>query len=644
MDSGIFQPARFGFVIGAVVFLLVGATWQGGYFQRHELGVYDHFIRWRSDPRASDPRLLLILQSEEDIDQLDYPLRDKVLAALLERIESGNPAAIGVDLYRDLPEPRDRSGSAVLDQVLQRYPNIICIFKFGTEDHPFQVPPPRVLMQDETRYGFNDFPYDFKTVRRGFISLPSTNRYDSFAWKLAQLYLGRLQVYPAAEGNDIRLGKAIIRRFHSSDGGYVDVKDTGYQFFLDFRGPLNFETETLSIQDVRELDQPGVFKDKIVLIGSSAETANDSVTTPMKSQEPGVFLHAQIINQLLRAALNGDPPPSAFGWAKWPWMALWGFCGVISGLSLRSSIVSILSFVLPLGLIVLLAWLFFLGGYWVPVVGPAALFFLTVVAVKFYAARHEGQQRTNLMKLFSQHVSPEIVSEIWTQRDLFLRGGRPSAQRMVVTVLFTDLKDYSTISEKMSPNDLIAWVNECQGALARQVHGNSGLVNCYMGDGMMAIFGIPTARTNETEMRCDAINAVQCALSMAAEIRQMNARWREQGRPLASLRVGIFTGEVMYGVLGSDDHLAYSVIGDTVNTASRLESVDKEDAFAGAGVDARILIGELTYRYIKDRFPALPVGKIGLKGKRETTAIYKVIDHPNAAGSAPVTDFPAEQA
>ncbi len=123
-----------------------------------------------------------------------------------------------------------------------------------------------------------------------------------------------------------------------------------------------------------------------------------------------------------------------------------------------------------------------------------------------------------------------------------------------------------------------------------------------MGDGMMAVFGAPIPRKTEAEMASDALNAVQSAVGMAGEIRQMNAAWQAQGKPLAGLRVGIFTGEAMGGDLGSNDYLEYSVIGDTVNTASRLESVDKEGAMTGGEEECRILIGALTYRYIKDKF------------------------------------------
>jgi len=623
IDPGMLRSARTGLLIGAGVFLLIGLIWQLGLFQEPEFWVYDHFVQWHSNPAAADSRISLVLLTEKDIDKLDYPLRDKVLSEILEKIEGGGPVAIGLDLYRDLPEPRDGSENTILNQTLLRHPNIISIFLFGTEEKPFLIPPPSVLVPDASRYGFNDFP-DNKTIRRAFLYMPNSCTFPSLSCVLAQLYLANQNIQPAMDGTDIRLGKTTIRRFRGNDGGYVNAMDGGYQFLQDYGGTQNFKT--LSISEVRALVDPSVFKDKIVLIGVGADSSNDTFTTPLRDREPGVMVHAQIVNQLLRAAIDGDRPTTGLSQrVEWIWMLAWCLVGIVAGFFVRSHILFTLSVGLTLGLIVLSAWLLFRNGYWILVFGPAVVFLLTAMLVKAYAVTHEKQQRDNLMKLFSQHVSPEIAEEIWTHRNLFLQGDRPAAQKLVVTVLFTDLKNYSTISEKMSPQELIAWVNECQSALGRHVGRNGGIINCYMGDGMMAVFGIPVARTTDTDRSRDAVNAVQAALGMVAEIRQMNARWEAEGRPLAGLRVGIFTGDAMAGILGGD-HLAYSVIGDTVNTASRLESVDKEGTMTGGSADCRILIGALTYRYIKERFQADYLGPFPLKGKTETIEVYKVLD------------------
>lgn len=633
--SGILRPARIAFLIGLGVFVLGGILWRFGLFQESELWVYDQFVRWHSNLKATDSRIMLVLLKEKDIDKLDYPLRDSVLSEVLEKIEGGGAAVIGLDFFRDLPEPRKGTELDILNKTLLRYPNIIGIFLFGKEDDPFGgIPPPPVLKDDPSRYGFNNF-LDVKVIRRGFVLWPldpnyKGNPYQSFSFLLAETYLVNRNIPISQEGADIRLGKTVIPTLKSNDGGYVNDEPEGYAYMLDFRGPQTFDT--LSISDVLQLKDTAIFKDKIVLIGIEAGSSNDTFTTPLLPPSaidklPGVLIHAQTVNQLLRMAIDGDKPTASFSrGVGWFWIAFWCLVGVGVGFFVRSHILFALAIALGLALIVLAGWLFYVNGYWILVFCPAVVFLATAMLVKAYAAAHEEQQRENLMKLFSQHVSPEIAEEMWAHRETFLQGGRPAAQKLMVTVLFTDLKNYSTISEKMTPAELIAWVNECQGALAQHVGKNGGIVNCYMGDGMMAVFGIPIPRKNEIEIGSDAINAVTCALSMADEIKQMNVRWKAEGKPLAGLRVGIYTGEAMAGVLGSDDHLAYSVIGDTVNTASRLESVDKEGTMTRANEECRILIGALTYHYIKDRFHARQVGTVNLKGKAETTEVYNVLD------------------
>jgi len=630
--SGLLRPARTAFLIGLGVFVLAGIIWRFGLFQDPELWVYDHFVRWNSSADVKDSRFVLVLQDEKDIENLDYPLRDQVLSDLLEKIESGGPCVIGLDLYRDLPEPRKGTDSPTLAKTFLKYPNIVPIFLYNTDDpdHPFDIPPPPAVANDPSRLSQNNLLYDHKTVRRALLLLPFDKKYmpyPSFAFVLAEYYLASQNVAIAQSGDDLVIGKTTFHRFMGNEGGYVNSEHGGIQFLQDFRGPREQNYQHLSVSDTLKLSNTSIFSGKIVLIGASEDSSNDVEDTPIGSRVPGVVIHAQIANQILRAALNGERPVQGVSEStQWPWLAFWCFAGVVSGFFVRSHVIFGVAIAVALTVLVLLAFLLFLHGWWISVFGPAVGFLVTSTLVKAYAATHEEEQRQNLMKLFSQHVSPEIAEEMWTHRETFLQGGRPAAQKLMVTVLFTDLKNYSTISEKMTPAELIAWVNECQGALAQHVGKNGGIVNCYMGDGMMAVFGIPVPRKNETEMARDAINAVTCALSMGEEIKQMNARWRAEGKPLAGLRVGIYTGEAMAGVLGSDDHLAYSVIGDTVNTASRLESVDKEGVMTSANAECRILIGALTYRFIKDRFPARHVGTVNLKGKAETTEVYNVLD------------------
>ncbi|HEX4140866.1 MAG TPA: adenylate/guanylate cyclase domain-containing protein [Candidatus Methylacidiphilales bacterium] len=628
MDFGSARPVRFSLLIALVVFVAVGVAWQRGWLQSSEWWIYDHFVVTRSDPNATDPRIILVMQTEHDIDALDFPLRDSELARLLDKIESGGPVVVGLDLYRDLPEPRDKSELPLLEKALAPQ-NIVAIFISG-DKKPFKIPPPASLVADRTRYGLNNFITDGKTVRRGFMSvkLADGKTYNSFPALVGGEYLAAKGVPLGMEGKQIRLGKTVLSRFHGNDGGYVGANDIGYQFLLDFRGPTKFTT--LSVSEALALQDTSMFHDKIVMIGSGAQSGNDIDDTPLDPFEAGVLIHAQIINQLLRTAIDGERPTvTASAAFRWFSLAFWCLLGAGVGIFLRSHFVFAAAVLTGSAAIVLTGWWLFLAGYWTLIAAPLAGFLATAIFVKGYAAAHEAEQRSALMKLFSQRLSPEVAQEVWTHRETFLRGARPPAQRLIVTALFTDLKNYSTISEKMTPAELIAWVNQCIGTLAQHVGKNGGFVSTYMGDGMMAVFGVPASLQSEEKFKRDAISAVRCAMNMAAEIKAMNAAWKKDGKPQAGLRVGIYTGEAMTGYIGSDDHLEYSIIGDTINTASRLESVDKEGEWTGVS-ESRILIGELTHHYTSQIFREQFVGKIQLKGKTETTNVYKVLDSSDA--------------
>ena len=240
-------------------------------------------------------------------------------------------------------------------------------------------------------------------------------------------------------------------------------------------------------------------------------------------------------------------------------------------------------------------------------------------------AREKGQ-REILMQLFSKHVSSEVAETIWQQRDHFLDGGRPRPQLLTATVLFTDLAGFSSVSEKTDPQALMTWLNAYLDVVAKTIIDHHGVIDDYFGDGMKANFGVPVPRTTEAEIRQDAINAVNCALDMERQITRLNAAMQEQGRPPLRMRVGIYTGSVVAGSLGSSSRLKYTTVGDTVNIASRLESFDKDLILPHLATSpCRILIGESTLSYLESDHKTQPVGELSLKGKDEKITAYCVL-------------------
>ena len=615
-------------LIGFGVFVLVTGLWLAGWFQPAELWVYDQLVTWQAGEGKPDSRITLVLLTEDDIRKYDYPLRDSKLAQLLEIIEQEKPRAIGLDLYRDLPEPRDGSELAQLNPVLAKYPNIIAIFLYGSVDNPFSIRPPAILTDYAQRVGFNNFATDYRTARRGFICSPTPkgrDPYSSLSWQLALLYLAGEKTEPGSEGTSIRLGQSVFPRFSGAEGGYTAAPSAGYQFLLDFKGPRAFASHT--VDEVLTGKATGEFRDKIVLIGGSSESAGDFLITPLgeNRQEPGVVIHAQAVNQFLRAALDGDAPVTGMSIGlEIVLLAAWCALGGGTGYSFRSFGAFATALAGCLLALFGLTALLFAHKIWMASAAPGLAILLSAVGAKAYMAHIEATHRAALMNLFSRHVSIDVAKSIWEQREQFLEGNRPRAQRLTATVLFTDLKNYSSISEALKPDDLMQWVNECLGALAQHVDRNSGIINKYIGDSIMAVFGVPTPRTTDEAIRRDAINAVRCAWDMKTEIRRLNDAWETKGLPRVTLRIGIYTGELMAGSIGHEDRLEYTVIGDSVNTASRLESVDKETTLE-ADADCRILIGEPTFNLVKDAFEVELMGSTQLKGQKRVSSFYRIV-------------------
>jgi adenylate cyclase len=188
---------------------------------------------------------------------------------------------------------------------------------------------------------------------------------------------------------------------------------------------------------------------------------------------------------------------------------------------------------------------------------------------------------------------------------------------------------FTSVAEKRDPQAVMDWLNEYMEVMSQQVINHGGVIDKYIGDSIMAIFGVPLPRTTEAEIDQDAVNAVNCALAMEQTLIELNKRWQAQQLPTIGMRIGIFTGPLVAGSLGSVHRLEYTVIGDTVNTASRLDSFDK-DYFTPeyAQAPCRIIIGEATRRRLHAQFATERIGEVSLRGKDQAMTVYCVMSQP----------------
>ena len=629
------SPLAASFMASALVFLCMMGLRRAGGLESLELAAYDWYIRLRPDVSVSDSRIVLIAITERDIhNQGRWPLADATLAQVLERLTQYRPRAIGLDIYRDIVVP---PGREELDAILTANRRIIAVTKLG-EGGSEGIPPPPVL-QHTDQVGFSDIVVDRGgIVRRGLLFLDDGERVAySLPLRLALLYLRDEGMRPQpdpANPQHIRLGHTTIRPLEMNDGGYVSVDARGYQFLLDFKGARKafpfFSLTTLLAGEI----EPQAIKDKVVLIGVTAESVKDFFYTPLSrglqtdQQTSGIELHGHIVSQLLRFGLDGNSPvATASDRHEEAWILLWSMMGGAIGLWVRSPWRFVLAAASGLLLLALTDYVALMSGWWIPLVPPAMAWVISAAVVTAYMSNQEKRQRALLMQLFTKYVPNKEVAEIiWQQRDRLLDGGRLRSQNLIATVLFTDLMGFTTMAESRDPQAVMDWLNAYMEAMAQQVLDHRGVIDKYIGDSIMAIFGVPLPRQTDAEISRDAVNAVNCALAMEQSLRQLNSRWREQQLPTIGMRIGIFTGPLVAGSLGSAQRMEYTVVGDTVNTAARLEGFEK-DLFAPGCLNSpcRIIIGEATLQRLGQQFATQNLGEVSLRGKDQKLTVYGVI-------------------
>lgn len=623
-DNPALASVFIGLIVSAAVIVLVKTQ----VMVSMELFAYDYFVRMERSGQPED-RVVLIGVTEDDIQrQGRWPLSDGTIADLFDRLEKAGARVIGIDIYRDLAVP---PGHDRLQDAFGKYGNIIAVHKFGGDGARGVGPPP--ALEGTERVGFNDVIIDRDgTVRRSLLFLDDGQSvYFSFPLRLALAYLAEDGVYPRPDETRpewLKLGGVTIKPLEGSAGGYVGADTRGYQTLLDFDSG-DFSRYTLT-EALEGAIPPGKLKNKIVIIGVTAESVNDFFHAPYEKGGGaggavfGVELHAHAVSQFLRAALEGEELTSSLrDEIELGLIILCGLAGGLLGRFARSPWRFAMFLAAGVALLFLAGLAAFFNGVWTPMVAPATSWPASAAIVTAYVSSREKSQRALLMRLFSSFVSKDVAEDLWRHREHFLDSGRPKPQRLTATALFTDLKGFTTVSEKSEPKELMDWLNEYMEAMAALVADNGGIVNKYIGDAIMAVFGVPIPRESQAQMERDAVNAVKCAVAMRRELERLNKRWRAQGRPVAKMRVGIYTGPLVAGSVGGAERLEYTVIGDTVNTASRLESFDKDLA---ADSDCRILIGEATRNLIGNMFKVEKVGEVSLKGKKEKVTVYLVPD------------------
>ena len=639
--------------ITVCVFCMLFMVGRLGGFQDLELRVYDYLMQAKPSPEepAHAHPVSILLLNEDDIHRHGpYPFSDGFIAEIIQRIEYFKPRVIGLDIYRDTPT---REGTENLVNTVNFFNNIIIINKFKSFNSPGVFVMPK--LDNPGKVGFSDLLEDDDgIVRRGLLYLDDGQTSQrSFAMQLALFYLkpeniteapakptvsvhsplpfpgsaAILTAIPVGEtptlprgserlqptGNNLQLGRAVFIPLESNDGGYVNADAGGYQFLLDFTRPLDTFRRFSVDELLGDSIDPSLIKDKVVIIGVAADSTNDDFLVPTRNASgypqtiSGTGLHGIIANQIISAAVNGQSLlrtlPDGIGA-----MSMLVCCLLGSLFALKSKSLSRLLLFVVIGIFLLMTieYLGFFVGFWVPLGSAGFAWLVSSILTIAYLTYHERRQKQQALTLFGNYLSPAIAEHIWQQRDLWLQAGKPKPQKMSATILFSDIKGFTQVADQLEPDIFMDWLNEYFDAMSGIIILHDGIVVRFIGDAILAAFGIPIPRQSDKEIAEDAQKAVRCALVMEAKLAELNHRWKERNLPIVASRIGIHSGMVVSGSMGNKNHMEYTIHGDDVNIAARLETHNKE-SFDPSPCEllekpCRILIGDNTEKLIRGRF------------------------------------------
>jgi adenylate cyclase len=274
-----------------------------------------------------------------------------------------------------------------------------------------------------------------------------------------------------------------------------------------------------------------------------------------------------------------------------------------------------------------IAFLLFSGSrYVLPTVAPLTMLFLGVILPTLEQAVSQEQEKRRVRNLFSRFISPEMVDQMMKTQDINTLNKRAD-----LSIIFTDIRGFTTLSEKLAPEEVVALLNPYLEAMSQVIYKHGGTVDKYEGDAIIAFFGEPVPYKDH------AARAIRASLDMRNSLAELRAKWAKEGRPSQiEMGVGINSGEVFVGLLGSAQRINYTVIGDNANLAARLQDLTKTYAWP-------ILISESTYQQVKDEFDCELADAVTVKGKTKAVNVYKVVGVKGAPESEKLQAWTSDQ-
>ncbi|MGD0003468.1 MAG: adenylate/guanylate cyclase domain-containing protein [Anaerolineaceae bacterium] len=573
-----------------------------------ELATWDTFFRLRGQ-RPPDNDIVIVAIDDASLNwvQERWPWQRSRLADIVNWLSKAGARVIGLDIFLFDPSAKPGEDQALANalahakatvSVNQIHPT--AEFNGVTNELPLPI-----FQTALSSFGITEVIRDQDAITRGVTGYESfdNQNYYNWAFELARLYLG---FNPPSNPSPAGL---------TFNGKFVPLNNKN-RLLIDFAGPSGTYIHKYSAAFVPLGDYPQeVFRNKIVLIGSTSETLQDYYPTPFSpnSPTPGVEVVANTVATILQGNYLNQAPP-------WTTIVLIILAAIAAWFISRIPRPTLAIILLAGGLLgyFFIQFEIFVQTRWeFAVITPATMLFLGVIIPTLDQAVSQELEKRRVRNLFSRFISPEMVSQLIDTQNI-----NSLNRRTELTILFSDIRGFTTISEKLKPEEVVSLLNPYLAAMTNVIHKHGGTVDKYEGDAIVAFFGEPIHYPDH------ARRAVLATLEMRQVLYDLNRQWKTEGRSKDGFEMGIGlnTGEVFVGLLGSEQRMNYTIIGDNANLASRLQDLTKEFGWP-------ILISESTYQQVKDEFDAEFADSRLVKGKTEPVGIYKLLGAKGAPES-----------
>jgi len=628
---------------GAAVLALV--LWFVGALERLERVTWDGRVRWFAQPAITTPQIKLILLDESSIDwgrevmALSWPWPRELYAPLIDFCRRGHARVVAFDVLFLDPSPLDAAQDEALGAAIRRGPPFVgALFlgeTTGIRTHwPAYAPRPEwnitgldTWLEAGPRKGIDmptaSFPIpevatnasllaDVKgdqdsdsIIRRGHLF----RRFDGQVAPSMALASYLLSRNTAGTGYELKVREGRV----DVEGHSIPIDEHG-RAILHYRGPPGTYERFTAAQIIRSEIQlregnepdiePDVFQGAYVLFGFSAVGLLDLRPTPLSAVTPGVEVHATLLDNLL-ASDSFAPAPDFLVALVVLMLALLAATAVLMS---KWAWHSVLAFVVFLPLPVAVGCLGYLSGYWWPIaVGElgVALALVTGVVINYAT---EGRQKAFIKKAFGHYLSRKVRDQILEDPSRLKLGG----ERRELTIFFSDLQGFSTIAETMEPERLTALLNAYLTDMTDIILEEDGTLDKYEGDAIIAFWNAPLDQPDH------ALRACRAALRCQRKLDERRAEFKEWTGAELRMRIGINTGDVVVGNLGSSERFDYTVLGDAANLAARLEGANK-------ALGTYTMVAESTWRKCGDGMVGRELGRLRVVGREAPVRVFELV-------------------